>query len=266
MSRNRPVVIGVVIFAAMLFSAFSLSSGMQNTEDRMSDSTRRTSGGVFSKEIERNLINKAERGDGEACYCLSVHYADNDAEIHKWLRKGVEMGNADSEYALSEELQADFPGQAMKQAEALELLKKAAVKGHPFAQTALGSRYREGKIVARDVKQAEHWYEKAAMQGITVAMQALSKMLKETRSDEAGLVEAYAWSAIALSMLHSNSVAARNTRSNQKEIAEKGGRLRYDKTALVRDGELLAVKKAKQVKVSIKNEGVIEYCRKLGST
>src|SRR5262249_19746401 len=49
--------------------------------------------------------------------------------------------------------------------ESLDALQKRAEKGSAEAQTALGTRYRNGEGVHQDLEQAAHWFRLAATQG-----------------------------------------------------------------------------------------------------
>jgi len=52
----------------------------------------------------------------------------------------------------------------------------AAENGNPDAQTALGTVFREGKVVPRDLNTAAYWFDMAARQGHFKAQEALGNM------------------------------------------------------------------------------------------
>ena len=55
-------------------------------------------------------------------------------------------------------------------------LKQSAEKGNPAAQWALGRRYRNGRGVPKDDKQAAKWFRQAADQGDAMAQYTLGYM------------------------------------------------------------------------------------------
>ncbi|MGH9532128.1 MAG: tetratricopeptide repeat protein [Terriglobales bacterium] len=60
--------------------------------------------------------------------------------------------------------------------QALDLIRKAAERGHAPAQTVLGFFYESGTLVPRGLQQAAVWYQKAAEQGDPVAQWVLGRM------------------------------------------------------------------------------------------
>ncbi|MGH9601904.1 MAG: tetratricopeptide repeat protein [Terriglobales bacterium] len=60
--------------------------------------------------------------------------------------------------------------------QALDLIRRAAERGHAPAQTALGFFYETGSLVPRGLQQAAVWYQKAAEQGDPVAQWVLGRM------------------------------------------------------------------------------------------
>ena len=55
-------------------------------------------------------------------------------------------------------------------------LRQAAIRGDATAQFVVAGRYLEGKVVARDEKQAAQWYGRAAEQGLAAAQYRLGSM------------------------------------------------------------------------------------------
>ena len=55
-------------------------------------------------------------------------------------------------------------------------LRQAAIRGDATAQFVVAGRYLEGKVVARDEKQAAQWYRRAAEQGLAAAQYRLGSM------------------------------------------------------------------------------------------
>ena len=67
-------------------------------------------------------------------------------------------------------------------------LSKAAKAGQPGAQFYLGTKYQQGKDVAKDERQAFAWYKAAADQGLSAAQLNVGRMLADgigTKKDEA---------------------------------------------------------------------------------
>ncbi len=179
------------------------------------------------KEV-KELTQKAERGDREACYRLSVYYAEDEQKALYWLRKGAVYGDPRAQYSLYGILKKR-PG---SQEEAIQLLKKAAEQQYAFAQLVLGRSYRDGDIAVRDSKQAEYWFRKAANNGETSAMLDLSRLLTEKHKDKAGLSEAYKWSVLALSGSNEESLFAKELRQQQTAIIRKAKELGFNELAL----------------------------------
>jgi len=84
-------------------------------------------------KIRKELINRANQGDAQAQYDLSIKY------------------------------------QHRKPGEALRLFEESAKNGHARAQLELGIKYKEGNNVEKNLVQGFHWLEQAAEQGLADA-------------------------------------------------------------------------------------------------
>jgi TPR repeat protein/6-phosphogluconolactonase (cycloisomerase 2 family) len=85
----------------------------------------------------------------------------NEAEALRWTRRGADLGDADSMYALSIEYRNGSKGTAKNEEMGMSWLRRAADAGHALAQMELAESYGEAKGVALDYTQAEAWYLKA---------------------------------------------------------------------------------------------------------
>lgn len=75
---------------------------------------------------------------------------------------GVKKGDADAMYQLATLYMGAYGGTERDYFKAVELLKKAAEKGHIFAMSELGTCYYKGIGVEEDRMEAEKWFLKAA--------------------------------------------------------------------------------------------------------
>ena len=85
----------------------------------------------------------------------------NEAEALRWTRRGADLGDPDSMYALSAEYRNGSRATTKNEEMGMSWLRKAADAGHAPAQMELAESYGEGKGVALDYTQAEAWYLKA---------------------------------------------------------------------------------------------------------
>ncbi len=123
------------IFISMFFCC--VAAYAQQLGDLIADSPKRDSKEAASKVSggAEEIKAKAERGDPAAMLALGTYYASG--------KNGFERNPA----------------------RALELVRASAQKGFAPAQVYLGYIYGEGKIVARDFKEAAKWREEGASNG-----------------------------------------------------------------------------------------------------
>lgn len=88
---------------------------------------------------------------------------------------------------------------AQRYADAIAILKPLADAGNVQAELRLGDAYAEGHGVDRDPMLAETWYEKAALQGVTVAQLKLGAMYANGTGIGRDDYRAYVWYGIAAS-------------------------------------------------------------------
>lgn len=77
--------------------------------------------------------------------------------------------------------------------EAVRLLKKAALMGHPDALHSLGVHFRDGRGVRRNLQLARRYFEAAAEQGDEHAMTSLGRLLLEVGRTAQDRKTALAW-------------------------------------------------------------------------
>lgn len=162
--------------------------------------------------IARDWQEKAAaQGDRDAMYALGSLYRHGALGISGdgqytlafyWLEQAAMRGQPQAQaeladlYARGEGVARD-PGTAAKWQQAaataqtgaentdnsslsaIEQTERAAMRGEPQAQVALANHYARGDDVARDVDAALKWWQVAAAQGSTAAMQALARHYRD---------------------------------------------------------------------------------------
>jgi len=132
--------------------------------------------GDYEKAVP-TLSEYAQKGDVGATYVLGKLYANGlgvDAsatEATKLFTANTENGHAPSMIALAELKQSSNP------AEALYLIKQADGAGDLAATTQLGKIYENGALgVAKNLKQAFNYYQKASDEGVPIARFHLARL------------------------------------------------------------------------------------------
>jgi TPR repeat protein len=158
--------------------------------------------GIVSCSSDQAYVTKltdiAERGDGEACWCLYLYYYDrkDSTKSDYWLQKGANYGYARAQANWSAHLiYGDSP---KKKAEGIKFLIKAAEQNLWSAQAELGNLYRDGEEVPRDIKKSIYWYRKAAKNADPDAMFNLAEILIANQKDNDSYIEAYCWAIIGI--------------------------------------------------------------------
>jgi len=109
--------------------------------------------------------------DGSYDYETGLNYETGDgvekdfAEAAFWFRKAAEKGHAYAQYFLAWLYKDGGEGLERDLNEAAFWFRKAAEKGHADAQYDLGFLYEYGEGLERDLNEAKKWYRKAADQG-----------------------------------------------------------------------------------------------------
>jgi TPR repeat protein len=158
--------------------------------------------GIVSCSSDQAYVTKltdiAERGDGEACWCLYLYYYDrkDSKKADYWLQKGANAGYARAQDNWSAHLIYDDSRQ--KKAEGIKFLIKAAEQNLWSAQAQLGNLYSDGEEAPRDIKKSIYWYRRAAKNGHPDSMFNLSKMLIANQKDSDSYIEAYCWAIIGI--------------------------------------------------------------------
>ncbi len=88
--------------------------------------------------------------------------ASTDVITH--LKNRASEGDAEAQYQLAWRYR-DGKNVVKDVKEAVHWYQKSAVQGHPQAQTSLGWHFHAGSGVSKDLIEAVHWYQKAAQQG-----------------------------------------------------------------------------------------------------
>lgn len=121
-------------------------------------------------EATRWLTSAGENGEKRAYGMLgemvmgNTEHRVNKAAVPYWL-KGVEHGDALSQYRLAWCYQNGQGGLASNMERAYELYRLAAEQGESGAQLKMGWACREGEFIPRDLEAAARWFEMAAASG-----------------------------------------------------------------------------------------------------
>jgi len=196
----------------------------------------------------KNLTRIAESGDGAACWCMALYYLKTEEKYRYWLNKGALYGNAEAGYMKG----SGMIGQPGSDAgEALRLLLKSAEQGNASAQYELGNLYYNppDKAVKKDVKEAEHWYRKAALNGYDRAMEQLAQVLMEDPSDAERLKESYKWwQIVAIRTKQDKTLSSTKDIPQRKYIVtSKLSRLARKTSATLRNLDAQAKKEAADI-------------------
>jgi TPR repeat protein len=145
------------------------------------------------KEVGK-LIEQAEKGDAEACWCLYLYYQEDDKESDYWQQKGAGYGDLRLLHSLA--ISQIYAERFNSKSAAMNLLKDIALKGHVPSQRHLAECYTEGKYIKKDLKLAKYWYQKAAQSGSKWSMSEYSEFLLKNHNDKKSLIEAYKWAEL----------------------------------------------------------------------
>lgn len=117
-----------------------------------------------------NLVKRAEDGDPEAQYDLSVAYLNGWIESppgtnpsKMWRERAAESGSARAQFEIGRGYQGGYFGYAKDASRALLWLKRAAEGDLGEAQLAVGTMYFKGEGVAKDEKLAIEYLRKAVI-------------------------------------------------------------------------------------------------------
>lgn len=97
----------------------------------------------------------------------------NTAEAEYWLEQIALHGKAFWKRRVAEVFANGEYGLTINQEKAFKLYQQAAEEGDAMAQAELGDRYRDGKGVTQDYRQAVSWYERAASDKSNSGMHAM---------------------------------------------------------------------------------------------
>jgi TPR repeat protein len=117
------------------------------------------------------LQKSAAQGNDYAIHSLAYAYkygegVDKDeAEALRWYSKSVDLGNTTSMRNLADMYRKGINGGKPDFQKALKLYKQGASAGDPAAMRSMGKCYQFAWGVSKDLKEAQRWYEKAAING-----------------------------------------------------------------------------------------------------
>jgi TPR repeat protein len=137
---------------------------------------------VLSNEEVKQLLVKALSGNSCSQLKLGDYYKElkNHKIALNWYKKAVETGSIDALFEIAE---AYIFGNGIEKdrTKAFKYCKKAALKGHKYAQFELGSFYNYGiqcKCTINKSKALE-WYKKAAENGLIEAYYCIGMFYEE---------------------------------------------------------------------------------------
>lgn len=126
-------------------------------------------------------------GSADMQFELGKHYANSETpdlqKAEKWLAKAVANGHKEAVSVLAKveyDLGRGCFGNG-DHAAAFKWYEKAAGRGMPEAQHALGGCYRRGEGVKADPEKAKEWYKKAVAQGYGPSEAMLENMASENK-------------------------------------------------------------------------------------
>jgi TPR repeat protein/WD40 repeat protein len=117
---------------------------------------------------------------------------DIQRAVH-WFRKAAEADDRRGQYWMGYLTSIGVPGVERSADQAASWYLKAANKGHPPAQVALGRLYELGEGVPQSDETALYWFRKAAEQGYTEACDLVGQMIESGRGTESSISDAIKW-------------------------------------------------------------------------
>ena len=138
------------------------------------------------EEAAKWFRKAAEQGDDRGQYWLGELYLAGDGvennfdEAVKWFRKAAEQGNSYGQASLGVMYLMGWGVVMEDYEEAVYWLQKSVAQDNDLGQYFMGNVYENGLGVDVDVEEAKKWYQKAAEQGNTAAIEALERLEKES--------------------------------------------------------------------------------------
>lgn len=136
----------------------------------------------------KQQFQQACEGKGKAMVQIALFFKEYElfANTHNWLRRAVDLHNADGLYELAN---CYFEGLGVEENEqqAFYYYEKAAMQNHPDAMNNLADMYLNGEGTQIDEEKAFIWFKEAATVGVVEAMFTLGIMHEQglgTQVDE----------------------------------------------------------------------------------
>jgi len=159
-------------------------------------------GGYQIADAVNFVRQKAERGDAEAQFQLSVIYQNgrllpqDQAIAREWLIKAADQGHVKAMFNLGVTY-GDGLGVPVDDAEAFKWYQAAANEGDPRAHFNLGVFFMSGRgTAANGTRALEHWFE-AAMRGMSLAQVRLAISFINGDAGRTDHQLAYIWAYIS---------------------------------------------------------------------
>ena len=155
--------------------------------------------GFAEPEYVADHRTKATAGDASSQNILGVIYtegsfgfAKDSKEAVKWWRKAAVRGHSYAQFNLGHTY-AFGEGILQDDKEGAKWIRKAAEQGHVQAQGFLGIMYTKGGAVPRNLQEAIKWFRKAGVAGDVPSMFALGGFFSIGAGTPQDSVRGYAW-------------------------------------------------------------------------
>jgi hypothetical protein len=169
---------------------------------------------------KEDLIQKALKGDANACFRISNYYKfveNNDEEMFIWLKRSAEFGNVIAQYNLACYFQRS-KNETDHQL-AIAWFRKSAENGDTDANLRLAEIYEKGDIIERDLFVAKELYEKASLKGNTIALVKLSDFYLKGKGCDRDKIKAYALLSYTQTLVSIKSVSYHEIETRKRSIA-----------------------------------------------
>jgi TPR repeat protein len=130
------------------------------------------------KQCITDLKKLSNQDNPEIWYALghaATFFEKNITQATAWYQKAADAGHTQAITKMGNRLrQSELPEDQEK---SQQWLSKAAEQGDSYAMLCLGFAHRDGKGVPRDLKLAQHWFERSRAAGDPTAIEHLAELL-----------------------------------------------------------------------------------------
>lgn len=164
------------------------------------------------------LIQKANDGDGEACFKLSKYYKfanKNEEQMLRWLTRAAELGHVIAQYNLGYYY---IFGSVTDHQQAIFWLRKSADKGDIDSYLLLAEIHEKDDTIEDNLFKAKKWYEKAALQGNPGAIEKLSDFYLDGIGCDRNKIKAFALLLMVQERIDRASVKYKDIENKKRDI------------------------------------------------